>query len=198
MAADWPGFKCRRIGLSAVVWEGKLDVTGTAYTVRIDFALPPPPEAADERSQPRIAITEPPLVRRYDVPLNPLPHVYWLPDGDFRLCVYDPDGRDWTPADPIAQTIMYWTCRWLLRYEGWLATGKWHGKGRSHDPQGRYHPDDGTPLSWHDRWASTASDLAFRAAIPHPVDRRGWDQRPVPCFYFSRFRTAPVRRPIGR
>ena len=29
----------------------------------------------------------------------------------------------------IADTIVPWTCEWLIHYEIWLATGEWHGGG---------------------------------------------------------------------
>ena len=29
----------------------------------------------------------------------------------------------------IADTIVAWTCEWLIHYEIWLATGEWHGGG---------------------------------------------------------------------
>lgn len=56
-----------------------------------------------------------------------LPHVYdtkkqWL-------CIYYRKGKEWQSNMLIADTIIPWTCEWLLHYECWLATGVWHGGG---------------------------------------------------------------------
>jgi hypothetical protein len=36
---------------------------------------------------------------------------------------------------PIIDTIIPWTSEWLLHYECWLATGKWHGGGIHHETE---------------------------------------------------------------
>lgn len=56
-----------------------------------------------------------------------LPHVYdtkkqWL-------CIYYRKAREWKSNMTIADTVIPWTCEWLLHYECWLGTGKWHGGG---------------------------------------------------------------------
>ena len=56
-----------------------------------------------------------------------LPHVYdtkrqWL-------CLYYRKAREWNSQMYIADTIIPWTSEWLLHYEYWLATGRWHGRG---------------------------------------------------------------------
>lgn len=56
-----------------------------------------------------------------------LPHVYnttkqWL-------CIYYRKEREWKNNMLFADTVIPWTCEWLLHYECWLATGIWHGGG---------------------------------------------------------------------
>lgn len=56
-----------------------------------------------------------------------LPHVYntkkqWL-------CLYYRKGRQWNSSMLLSDTVIPWTSEWLLHYEFWLATGKWHGGG---------------------------------------------------------------------
>lgn len=62
-----------------------------------------------------------------------LPHVYdtkkqWL-------CLYYRKGREWNSGMLIADTVIPWTCEWLLHYECWAATGTWHGGGISHETE---------------------------------------------------------------
>lgn len=59
-----------------------------------------------------------------------LPHVYDTTDQ--RLCLYYRQASEWDSGRYIADTIIPWTCEWLLHYEYWLATGNWHGHGITH------------------------------------------------------------------
>lgn len=36
------------------------------------------------------------------------------------------------PHDLISRTLVPWAAEWLLHYEVWTITGKWHGGG--HEP----------------------------------------------------------------
>lgn len=45
------------------------------------------------------------------------------------LCIYYRKSREWNCSMHIADTVIPWTCEWLLHYECWLATGVWHGGG---------------------------------------------------------------------
>jgi hypothetical protein len=57
-----------------------------------------------------------------------LPHVY---SGE-RLCLCYPG--EWNAGKMIARTIIPWASEWLLHYEIWTFTGRWHGGG--HEPEG--------------------------------------------------------------
>jgi len=192
MASEWPGFALIEVGPWSLRWEGVLKPYITAYTAQFDYSIPPPPLAHSRFSpKPRVRVIDPELERHPDYHLGPIPHVFFqgLVGTQPELCVYDPAALEWSGDDLLAKTFVYWTLRWLVTYEGWLATKRWYGKGRSHErPKARYAKTTGAPLRWDDRWASTASELAFRAAVPHPVDRRGWHKRDLPCFRFERFR----------
>jgi len=59
-----------------------------------------------------------------------IPHVY---RGDMDpLCLFYAKGREWTPQQMIANTIIPWTCEWLLHFEAWLYTNVWEGGGIEH------------------------------------------------------------------
>ena len=56
-------------------------------------------------------------------PGEALPHTY----RNGSLCLHKAD--EWSPDMLIADTIVPWTCEWLIHYEIWLATGEWYGGG---------------------------------------------------------------------
>jgi hypothetical protein len=59
-----------------------------------------------------------------------LPHVYST--SDQRLCLFYPDGKEWTPADLFTETIIPWAHEWLFHYETWVGSGHWKGGGKAH------------------------------------------------------------------
>ena len=52
------------------------------------------------------------------------------------LCLFDPAGREWMPADLIAETTIDWAAEWLHYYELWHLCGKWLGPGIGHESIG--------------------------------------------------------------
>ena len=56
-----------------------------------------------------------------------LKHVYDTKQQWLHL--YYRKGREWNSSMFLADTVIPWTCEWLLHYEFWLATGTWHGGG---------------------------------------------------------------------
>ncbi len=103
--------KCGRIR-----WQGCFQPTPSSdcYTLRFDYATP---------RNPRITVVSPQLEIIHG---TKLPHVY---DAD-RLCLCYP--WQWDSSKLIAHTLVPWASEWLLHYELWKATGKWHGGG--HEP----------------------------------------------------------------
>jgi hypothetical protein len=94
-------------------WEGHFQPTSCSerYLVRIDYAPP---------TRPEIVVVSP----RIEAPdEGELPHVY---PGD-RLCLCFPD--EWKPQMRIDTTIVPWIAEWLLQYELFSFTTRWHGGG---------------------------------------------------------------------
>jgi hypothetical protein len=94
-------------------WEGEFQPTSHSetYLVRIDYTPPGPPD---------ITVLSPKL----EAPEGGLlPHVY----SDEQLCLCYP--HQWRPEIRIDQTIVPWIAEWLLQYELWRFTGRWHGGG---------------------------------------------------------------------
>lgn len=61
-----------------------------------------------------------------------LPHVY--SSEKQWLCIYYRKTREWRSDMAISDTVLPWTCEWLLHYEFWLGNGKWRGGGTHGDP----------------------------------------------------------------
>lgn len=83
-------------------------------------------------TNPIVRVLDPPLRSQSGVEEAPLPHVYYDPACPklSPLCLFDPRDGEWQPTMLLTETIMPWTCEWLLFYEIWSATGKWLGGGR--------------------------------------------------------------------
>jgi hypothetical protein len=78
---------------------------------------------------PEVRVVHPKLEPRAEGGL--IPHMY----GQEGLCLYLPGSGQWTPAKPIAVTILPWSSLWLYFYEVWRATGEWMGGGVEPDPK---------------------------------------------------------------
>jgi hypothetical protein len=99
--------------------------------------VPAPPDATFLEQIPLVRVLSPRLEPRWHAPDEaPLPHVFFDKDDITLspLCLFDPDQAQWSPADLIADKTVQWAVDWLVCYEGWLATGRWHGGGR-HAPR---------------------------------------------------------------
>jgi hypothetical protein len=120
---------------NAAVWRGPLKPLFMSFEVEIAYGVPPVIELIDpRRQQPRVTVLSPRLRRRRASTEGVLPHVYW--DGDQPiLCLFDPDGNEWTPMDRLSETTVRWAIDWLACYEGWRATGEWTGGGRHMTPE---------------------------------------------------------------
>lgn len=139
MVCVWPELKLvGREGASAV-WRGPLRPLLQTFHVDIAYRAPVVIELLNVRVlQPWVRVLSPPLRYRPGDLEGRLPHVYYGSGGEVTLCMLDPDGDDWSPADSLAQTIVPWIIEWLAAYEGWRATGQWTASGR-HVERGRAH-----------------------------------------------------------
>lgn len=105
-----------KLKLGTLRWTGDIRPSEISNSYLVDLRYKPP-------WSPRVFVRHPRLTTDAD---GNLPHIY--PDGS--LCLHEPG--QWSHGDPIAKTILPWTCEWLLHYEFWLATGEWSGSGGSH------------------------------------------------------------------
>ncbi len=145
MRRRWPGFEIGEETGDKVIWFGSLVGIERPYRMMVEYGLPRG-NAADERFRcfPLVRVLSPRLVPRFDVAEEaPLPHVYF-DEHDITLsplCLFDPEADEWSHNDLIAHTTIPWAADWLACYEGWLASGRWHGGGR----HGRAQFPEGAP-----------------------------------------------------
>jgi hypothetical protein len=131
MAADYPMLKVVERTPHIAIWRGPLKPLFMTFEVEIAYRVPTVIELIDpRRQQPQVRVLRPPLRYRKTGEEGPLPHVYWDRDDQPILCLFDPDGSQWTPMDLLTETTVKWTIDWLVCYEGWRATGEWTGGGR--------------------------------------------------------------------
>ncbi len=109
----------------SLAWRGVLQPSAVSdsYEVRVQYQV---------GWHPKVTVTAPTLEPN---DLGILPHYY---PNSGTLCLYDPQSCEWTSRMFLAATIIPWTAEWLLHYEIWIVTGKWHGSGDdmawAHDP----------------------------------------------------------------
>lgn len=136
MTSLWPTFRLVARQGACAVWRGPLRPLLQTFLVEIAYRAPIIIERLDTRIlQPRVSVLSPPLRRRRGDPEGALPHVYYGPDSEVMLCMLDPDAREWSPGDSLAQTTVPWIIDWLAAYEGWRATGQWTASGRHVEPR---------------------------------------------------------------
>jgi len=139
MARDWPAFEAVQFSPRHVTWCGPLTPLARPYMVTIDYTLVSGTARPEEplAGIPLVRVLSPCLEQNWNVLEEaPLPHVYFDSADISRsaLCLFDPAMGQWSPADLIAFTTIYWALDWLQCYEGWQATGRWFGGGR-HAPR---------------------------------------------------------------
>jgi hypothetical protein len=65
--------------------------------------------------RPYVIVADPLIAPRAGLDFADIPHLLFNAKEPTRsgLCLFDPAGREWTPADLIADTTIYWTTEWL-------------------------------------------------------------------------------------
>lgn len=120
----WPGFVGQKFGDGTLAWVGLLQPQAQVYLVEVFWN----PHVLD---RPYVIVAEPAIEPRQGLDYADIPHLMFNDAEPTRsgLCLFDPDGREWTPADLIAETTIPWTSEWLNYYELWHLTGEWLARG---------------------------------------------------------------------
>ncbi len=128
MSRRWPTFVADRKENGVVTWFGAVKPRAQVYAVQIVWWPGTLNLPLSFVVQPTI---EPPPNSTYEQ----IPHLIFNPDRPEQsaLCLFDPNGSEWSPLDLIADTTVEWTCEWLHYYELWHATGEWLGTSVNHE-----------------------------------------------------------------
>jgi hypothetical protein len=125
----FPGFRTEFIAAWGAQWTGELTPDSQRYRIQLRFI--PGGEigrVALSLAWPEVDLLDPPASRRSGAPDEPVPHTYG--EGPpAKLCLWLPGTDEWSPAMPLAETIVPWASEWLFFYELWHATGIWYGCG---------------------------------------------------------------------
>jgi hypothetical protein len=95
-----------------------------------------------------VIVADPLIAPRAGLDFADIPHLLFNAKEPPRsgLCLFDPAGREWTPADLIADTTIYWTTEWLTYYELWHLTGEWLAPGVGHESIGQLRAEEARDL----------------------------------------------------
>lgn len=124
MQKHWPDFTGEKKADGLLVWTGPLRPKAQVY--RIGVLWKPA-----VMSLPYVIVVDPKIRPRPGAKFEDIPHLIF--DGTdpehSALCLFDPEGREWTGSDLIAETTIKWASEWLTYYELWHVTGEWLAPG---------------------------------------------------------------------
>lgn len=119
ICATYPDFNATLFRSKLIVY-GNIKPTARSeiYSFRLRYSLP---------NHLDIIITNPKLKPNFKG--ERVPHVY----SGMKLCLYQPNYKEFTPSQYLSRTVFGWISLWLYFYEIWHITGDWLGGGE--------HPD---------------------------------------------------------
>jgi hypothetical protein len=124
MKGRWPEFEIKHVWDGCITWVGQLRGFQRPYQVGVIWNM-------GTKQAPYVYLIDPPLVPRAGATYEDIPHLMF--DGEnpasSGLCLYDPEGNEWSDHMLIADTTLPWAARWLYYYELWHYDGKWRGGG---------------------------------------------------------------------
>jgi hypothetical protein len=124
MTNKWPALKLSRLKGSMVSWEGPIRGFQKQYVIEVFWD-----SASSEK--PYVVLRDPPLQPREGKTFPEIPHLLFWPERPelSGLCLFDPNGGEWSNRLLIADTTIPWAAEWLLYYELWHVDGIWRGGG---------------------------------------------------------------------
>ena len=137
MRRVWPDFTGKKLSDGTLWWQGPLRPKARLHIVSL-FWKP------GVMSLPYVMVTDPPIEPRPGGKFAEIPHLIFHSEEPTRsgLCLFDPEGREWSPAKLIAETTIYWTAEWLAYYEIWHLNGEWLAPGVGYESVARMHAAD--------------------------------------------------------
>lgn len=119
MKEKYPSFDGKKDAQGTLSWIGILRPKSVNYSIAILWH--------PKLSLPYVRIIDPPLKPRSEEGFENIPHLIYDQENPQQsgLCLFDPEGHEWSNVDLIAETTIPWTAEWLLYYELWHLTGDW-------------------------------------------------------------------------
>lgn len=124
MKKQWPAFEMQQSENGTTLWRGQLRGFQKEYVVGIFWNV-------KDLSRPYVFLIEPPLAPRPGMSFEDIPHLLYYSKNPALsgLCLFDPEGGEWSVDRFIADTTLPWAAQWLYYYELWHYDGKWRGGG---------------------------------------------------------------------
>ncbi len=124
MMGKWPQFKFEPLRNSMVVWKGSIRGFQKWYLIAVYWN-------AQRDEKPYVILRDPALRPREGKSFDEIPHLlYYTENPELSgLCLFDPNGLEWSNKLLIADTTIVWAAEWLLYYELWHLDGVWLGGG---------------------------------------------------------------------
>jgi len=124
MSARWPELEYRDFRGDFVSWRGPLRGLQKQHVVEAFWDSTSP-------EKPYVVVRAPTLRPREGMTFEQIPHLmFYSKEPTFSgLCLFDPDGQEWSNKLLIADTTIVWAAEWLQYYELWHVDGIWRGGG---------------------------------------------------------------------
>jgi hypothetical protein len=124
MAARWPDFQLISFFDDKIHWNGALMGFQKVYQVGLIW------EATSDLP-PYVYLINPMLRPRQEGRYDKIPHLLYSEERpqSSGLCLFDPDGNEWSEHFLLADTTIPWAVKWLYYYELWHYDGVWRGGG---------------------------------------------------------------------
>lgn len=118
----WPDFAGQRLPSGTLLWRGPLKPKVKVYQVAVLWK-------PGDMELPYVWLHDPVLEPRPGGTFEEVPHLIFNEKNPelSGLCLFDPQGREWTGGHLIAETTIYWAAEWIAYYELWHLTGQWFG-----------------------------------------------------------------------
>lgn len=146
----WPSFEHQVTWDGHSIWKGTAEPYQKTYKLGICWLV-------GSTLKPWVFLINPKLTPRAGGTFEQIPHLLFNDEEpEFSgLCLFDPDGNEWSNKRLIADTTLLWALEWLQHYEFWHYDGVWRGKSIGpesvaeirastlHKPKGEF-PQDAT------------------------------------------------------
>jgi hypothetical protein len=123
MKHRWPTFlhKLNRDDIS--IWRGGVRPYQMSYQLGVYWR-------AGSNLKPWVYLINPELCPRKGGTFEEIPHLLYYENEPklSGLCLFDPEGNEWSNRRLIADTTLPWAFEWLQHYEFWHFDGVWRGK----------------------------------------------------------------------